>query len=96
MTDSPSDRVMTEDDFIQVRQVGVAAYLYSVGIEALEVVWIGDRAKWKYLRTQELEAMIDAYNSDEITVNPRLYYGSITAFKRKLYDARTKHQEAKV
>lgn len=43
------------------------------------------KALFIFMRTEELEKLIDAYFRDELTVSPQAYFNQMRAIKARLY-----------
>jgi hypothetical protein len=77
-TTSPSEKT------VQVRYVGLAAYLYFKGNRPLKSEWNNGRCTWTF--PTGTEELIREFESGEALVDPKEYHPILTEFKRMMYD----------
>lgn len=86
----PMGTVQSRSNIIRVRDLGLAAYLASLGVKS-KLAHDGQSPKghplaaWEYEPTDLVRSQIERFGSGQASVEPKTFQIALTATRRELY-----------
>lgn len=84
-----ASRSTTSERTFKTDDMPLAAFLWYLGHQLMDMSWDGDRCAWTFKGNMRTD--VDRYRKGQATVQPLTYFGAVTEFKRLVYKDRPTH-----